>query len=96
MMGLEHHLRLLKPGFNTAHDETIKPFILLVVDKREEGLKAANNLLQKRMLIQLLLVVTLTLVKICYMANIYLMRQVPYIIEKVLLHNLCLKMTKVT
>ena len=44
MMGLEHHLRLLKPGFNTAHDETIKPFILLVVDKREEGLKAANNL----------------------------------------------------
>ena len=36
-----------KPGFNTAHDETIKPFILLVVDKREEGLKAANNLLQK-------------------------------------------------
>ena len=40
MMGLEHHLRLLKPGFNTDHDETIKPFILLVVDKREEGLKA--------------------------------------------------------
>ena len=46
MMGLKHHLRLLKPGFNTDHDETIKPFILLVVDKREEGLKAANNLLQ--------------------------------------------------
>ena len=44
MMGLEHHLRLLKPGFNTDRDETIKPFILLVVDKREEGLKAANNL----------------------------------------------------
>ena len=46
MMGLKHHLRLLKPGFNTDRDETIKPFILLVVDKREEGLKAANNLLQ--------------------------------------------------
>ncbi|MBI5973787.1 EVE domain-containing protein [Staphylococcus caledonicus] len=29
------------------NDETIKPFILLVVDKREEGLKAASNLLQK-------------------------------------------------
>ena len=89
MMGLEHHLRLLKTRIQYGCDETIKPFILLVVDKREEGLKAANNLLQKRMLIQLLLVVTLTLVKICYMANIYLMRQVPYIIEKVLLHNLC-------
>ncbi|MDM7883304.1 EVE domain-containing protein [Staphylococcus borealis] len=29
------------------HEEGIKPFILLVVEQREEGLKAANNLLQK-------------------------------------------------
>ncbi|POC76302.1 EVE domain-containing protein, partial [Vibrio vulnificus] len=28
-------------------ETTIKPFILLVVDKKEEGLKAANDLLQK-------------------------------------------------
>lgn len=30
-----------------SHDDSIKPFILLVVEQREEGLKAANNLLQK-------------------------------------------------
>lgn len=29
------------------HDESINPFILLIVEQREEGLKAANNLLQK-------------------------------------------------
>ena len=27
--------------------EALKPFILLVVDRKEEGLKAANDLLQK-------------------------------------------------
>ncbi|MCE0455433.1 EVE domain-containing protein [Staphylococcus haemolyticus] len=32
---------------SASHDESIKPFILLVVEQREEGLKAANNLLQK-------------------------------------------------
>ena len=33
-------------------EEALKPFILLVVD-RKEGLKAANDLLQKRMQILL-------------------------------------------
>ncbi len=28
-------------------EEALKPFILLVVDRKEEGLKAANDLLQK-------------------------------------------------
>ncbi|MEK5010350.1 EVE domain-containing protein [Staphylococcus sp. FSL H8-0476] len=32
---------------SASHDESIQPFILLVVEQREEGLKAANNLLQK-------------------------------------------------
>lgn len=32
---------------SASNDESIQPFILLVVEQREEGLKAANNLLQK-------------------------------------------------
>ncbi|MDT0723952.1 EVE domain-containing protein [Staphylococcus haemolyticus] len=32
---------------SASHDDLLKPFILLVVEQREEGLKAANNLLQK-------------------------------------------------
>lgn len=34
-------------------EEALKPFILLVVDRKEEGLKAANDLLQKQMQILL-------------------------------------------
>ncbi len=30
-----------------SEEEALKPFILLVVDRKEEGLKAANDLLQK-------------------------------------------------
>ena len=29
------------------NDDSLKPFILLVVDRKEEGLKTANDLLQK-------------------------------------------------
>lgn len=37
-----------KPGVLDEHQQdTVKPFILLVVDKKEEGLKAANELLHK-------------------------------------------------
>lgn len=41
-------MKQLKTEIDSAsHDDSIKPFILLVVEQREEGLKAANNLLQK-------------------------------------------------
>ena len=30
------------------NDDSLKPFILLVVDRKEEGLKAANDLLQNK------------------------------------------------
>ena len=53
------------------NDDSLKPFILLVVDRKEEGLKAANDLLQNKMQILSLLVDILILQRICYMANIY-------------------------
>ena len=40
-------MKQLKTEIDSSHDDSIKPFILLVVEQREEGLKAANNLLQK-------------------------------------------------
>ena len=76
-------------------EETLKPFIMLVVDQKEEGLKAANDLLQKLMPIQSLQLDILIFQKICYTANIYQMKQEHYIIAKVLLHSSCRKRTKV-
>lgn len=81
----------LKPQFEAVQSdnvidkpaEDLKPFILLVVDKGE-GLKAAEDLLQKQMRIQLLLLGTRISQKTCFMENIYQMRRALYIIEKVL------------
>lgn len=42
------HLKWFKTRYAWKwKEEALKPFILLVVDRKEEGLKAANDLLQK-------------------------------------------------
>ena len=67
-------------------EEALKPFILLVVD-RKEGLKAANDLLQKANANPVITTGHPDFQKICFMASIYQMKQGHYTIVKDLLLN---------
>lgn len=67
-------------------DEALKPFILLVVGQHDEGLKAANELLDKTNANPVITTDTLIFLKKCCMVNTYQMKQVHYIIVKDLLH----------
>ena len=76
-------MKQLKTEIDSAsHDDSIKPFILLVVEQREEGLKAANNLLQKTNANPVITSGHPILQRTCYMVNIYQMKLVPYTIRR--------------
>ena len=76
-------------------EEALKPFILLVVDRKEEGLKAANDLLQKANANPVITTGHPDFQKICFMASIYQNETGHYTIVKDFITQLCLKRIKV-